>query len=245
MVTHLSPGPGSTPPAQRGSVNSFGAGLVVLGAGRGSAELIDLLDDLPPSARPGSIVVLDDRWSSGGALPAVCGVAVVGPLDRVHDHVARGFRVLSGIAGSTAVQHDGQRRLGTRADLPERLGLTSAMFATFVHPQASVSRRASVGAGVIAYPGAQVHVDACVGDQVLLYPNSVVHHDVSIGAGAILCAGVMLAGHVRIGRGSYLGVGTAVRERVAVGAGCLVGMGSVVVTDVADGAVVYGVPAHG
>jgi sugar O-acyltransferase (sialic acid O-acetyltransferase NeuD family) len=222
---------------------SFGAGLVVLGAGRGSAELIDLLADLPDAAQPREVVVVDDR-ALAGPVDAVCGVPVVGGLDRVAGYVGRGFVVVSGIAGAGAKDAAGKRKLGVRNAIAARLALPREAWATVVHPAAVVSRRAKVGVGVVAYPGAQVHVDAVVGDHVLLYPNAVVHHDVVVDAGAILCAGVICAGHVRVGAGSYLGVGTAVRERVAIGAEALCGMGSVVVADVDAGATVVGVPAR-
>ncbi len=219
--------------------NDFGAGLVVLGAGRGSAELIDLLDAV---AKPAALVVLDDRFPDGGG--QLLGLPIVGGLAKVGDYVARGYRVLSGIAGSTAVDDDGRRCLGTRIDLPQRLALPRSAWASFAHPRASLSARARIGAGVIAYPGAQVHVDAVVADQVLLYPGCVVHHDVVVDEGAILCAGVLLAGHVHVGAGCYLGMGTAVRERTSIGARALIGMGAVVVNDVAAGAAVRGVPAR-
>ena len=218
--------------------NDWGLGLVILGAGRGSAELLDMLD----AVHVPSIVILDDRFAGGGG--DLLGVPVVGGLDQVGAYVARGYRVLSGIAGSTAVDAGGTRRLGTRIDLPARLGLPRSAWASFVHPRATVSTRASVGLGVIAYPGAQVHVGATVADHVLLYPQSVVHHDVVVDEGAILCAGVLLAGHVHVGAGCYVGIGSAVRERVTIGERSLIGMGAVVVGDVVAGSLVRGVPAR-
>ena len=200
----------------------------VLGAGRGSAELIDFLQE----TQGGDVVVLDDRLG----LPDVCGAPVVGTLAEAAAYAGRGHALLSGIANSKV--------MGLRLQIAARTGLPIQAWASFVHPGARVSKHARIEPGSVVYPGACIALQAHIGAHALIYYNAVVHHDVVIGDGVILCAGVMIAGNARVGAGSYLGVGAVVRDGVIIGARALVGMGAVVTRDVPEDAVVKGVPAR-
>jgi sugar O-acyltransferase (sialic acid O-acetyltransferase NeuD family) len=204
--------------------------VALLGAGRGSAELLDLLED---AAKPSSIVVLDDLHPSGPT--EVKGRPVVGRLEAAHKFFGEGYRLALGIANS--------RQLGIRNDLAARLGLPEEAWLTYAHPAATVSADSSLGPGTLVYPGARIAVGARLGRLSLIYYNAVVHHDCLLGDGAVLCAGALLAGGVVVGEGSYLGIGSVVRDGVRIGRRALVGMGAVVLSDVPDGARVAGVPA--
>lgn len=204
--------------------------IVILGAGRGSAELVDLLAG--SSFRP--VAVLDDRWNEG--LAPVSGVAVTGALSDAAAEVARGRRLLLGVANA--------RRPSVRADIDHRLALADPAWATFAHRDTTVARSATVGPGCILYPGVRVATSASLARQVVVYFNAVIHHDAVLGTGVTVCAGVLVSGGVRVGDGAYLGAGCILRDGVSVGRNALVGMGAVVTRDVADGATVAGVPAR-
>jgi sugar O-acyltransferase (sialic acid O-acetyltransferase NeuD family) len=203
----------------------------VLGAGRGSAELVDFLRETRPDA---SISVLDDLHPGGPREAGGC--PVVGRLEAARERVAAGALAALGIANS--------RQPGIRVEIAARLALPEDGWLTLAHPAATVSARASLGAGCVIYPGARVAAGARLGRLALVYYNAVVHHDAVVGEGSVLCAGVLLAGGAVVEDGAYLGIGSVVRDGVRIGRRALVGMGAVVTRDVLPGACVAGVPAR-
>ena len=113
-----------------------------------------------------------------------------------------------------------------------------------VHPSATISGRATLGAGTIVLAGAVVSNDCRLGSGVLLGTNSSLDHDCTVGSYASLGPGAVTGGHVHIGSTTALAVGATVVNAVSLGAHTVVGAGAVVLDDLPDHVVAYGVPAR-
>jgi len=125
----------------------------------------------------------------------------------------------------------------------ELVGLIGGDFATVIHPAASVSPSATIGAGVFIGPGAVVHTNATIGAHATVNSGAIVEHDAVIGENAHLAPGAALGGAVHVGAGSLVGLGARVIPGVHIGDDAVVGAGAVVIRDVAVGACAVGVPA--
>lgn len=112
-----------------------------------------------------------------------------------------------------------------------------------IHPAATVSISASIGAGTVVVAGAVVNADANVGRGAILNTGSSVDHDCDLADFVHLSPGARLAGGVTVGARSWIGIGATVADGITIGSDAIVGAGAAVVSDVPDGARVVGVPA--
>ena len=112
-----------------------------------------------------------------------------------------------------------------------------------VHPAATVSAHATLGAGTLVVASAVVNACAVIGRGGILNTGCGIDHDCTLGDFVHISPGAHLAGGVTIGARSRIGIGAVVREGVTIGADVIVGAGAAVVEDIADGQVMTGVPA--
>ncbi len=131
-----------------------------------------------------------------------------------------------------------------RLALHRRLLAASLPMTSLVHPRASLSGHAVVGAGSVMFASACVNVGAVLGEAVIVNTGATVDHDCVLGDGVHVSPGAHLAGGVRIGDRTWIGIGAVVRQGVVIGADVVVGAGAVVVADVPDGVTVVGNPAR-
>lgn len=115
---------------------------------------------------------------------------------------------------------------------------------TIIHPQAVISRYATIGEGSVVCAGVVVNADAQIGAGAILNTGCSVDHDCFLADAVHISPGARLAGGSKIGTGTWVGIGAVVRQLISVGAYAVVGAGAVVVKDVPDHATVVGVPAQ-
>lgn len=148
--------------------------------------------------------------------------------------------------------------VGTPADLDDalyafgignnqtRIGLLESIpcdLATLIHPSATVSPHAKIGAGSVICAGAIIGPFVTLGQGCIINTGASVDHDCTLHDGVHLSPGARLGGGVTIGACTWIGIGAVVREYKTIGADVMIGAGASVVTDVPDEVRFGGVPA--
>ena len=208
--------------------------VLILGTGGNSIDVLEticLLNRQTDSPEYDVIGFLDDNIELAGEM--ISGIPVIGPLEKA-----------SGFPGALFVNAIGSvNNFSRRAEIIQRCGVKMSDFATIIHPSATVSESATVGAGSVILSGVTVSSHARIGNHVMMLPNAIVSHDSSVGDFTCIAGGVCISGKCRIGASCYLGAGALIKDYVTIGGKSLVGMGSVVIRDVEEGSRIAGNPA--
>ncbi len=122
--------------------------------------------------------------------------------------------------------------------------LPGARWHTAIHPKATVSPFAQVGAGTVIMAGAVVNPGAVIGRHCIVNTTAVVEHDNRIADFVHISVGAKLAGTVTVGEATMVGIGAVVRNNVSICGDCMVGAGAAVVKDITGPGTYAGVPAR-
>jgi len=131
-----------------------------------------------------------------------------------------------------------------RSKVAEYVAARGEQLVTVIHPDASVSRTANIGCGVLVARNAAINPLAIIGDYCIINTGCVVEHECRLGNAVHVAPGAVMAGNVHVGDFSFIGANSVIRQGVQVGKGVLVGMGAAVIRNVADGKTVAGNPAR-
>jgi acetyltransferase-like isoleucine patch superfamily enzyme len=195
--------------------------IVVIGAGLGSTQVIDILA-AGGSKKPVAIVDDDrDRWAA-----QVGGVPVVGGTQQLREHYAENHFDSAVVSISTSVP--------ARTRFRELCGELGIPLANAIDPTARITAEVQLGAGNVVCAFCHFGVGTRIGDNNFLSAyNSFDHHNV-LGSDISTGPGCITSGLVRIGDRARLGTGIFVEPHVELGAGVQVASGAVIVSSVPD-----------
>lgn len=209
--------------------------IIIFGTGGTSRDIADTLEDINSAGNGPEyrcVGFLDDDPSLWGQVQL--GVEVLGPLDS-----AGRFSDCHFVNGIGSPESTWRKKV-----IIAGVGVPLQRFETIVHPSASVSDTARLGAGTVVFQNVTITSRVHIGEHVMILPNAVVSHDAVIGDYTAITGGVCISGGVRVGESCYLGTNSTIIGNVSIGDYSQVGMGSVVLHDVPPNTVVVGNPAR-
>lgn len=115
---------------------------------------------------------------------------------------------------------------------------------TVIHPHATVSPYAQIGAGTVICAQAVVGSFSKVGQGCIVNTSATLDHDCVLEEGVHLAPGAHVAGDVFIGRETWIGIGASVIQGLRIGPNIMVGAGSAVVGDLQQSGLYVGIPAR-
>jgi sugar O-acyltransferase (sialic acid O-acetyltransferase NeuD family) len=197
--------------------------LAIVGAGGHGRVVADCAEDLGWER----IEFFDDNGAAlSGAWP------IVGPTDALFERIDDYDGIVVGF-GTNRLRLDRHRALIGRG----------AAIATLIHPRATVSRHAQVGAGTVVFASAVVNFGAVIGQACIINTGASVDHDDRLEDGVHLSPGARLGGAATIGECSWIGLGASVRDGISIGRNVRIGAGAAVVSGTPDDVLLVGVPA--
>jgi sugar O-acyltransferase (sialic acid O-acetyltransferase NeuD family) len=207
--------------------------LLIVGTGGSSREIVEAIEESNLVQEPWNLLgFLDDDLSL--THQSFYGYPVLGTTSAI-SHFPNAH-VLIGVAND--------RNLFVRRDIVNRLSIDTDRFATFVHPTAWVSKRATIGFGTAILQFSFVSGNVLIGNHAIISQAVQIGHDATVGSYVSISTGISIAGAARVGDGVYIGSGARILPRMKIGAGSLVGAGAVVVNSVPSGVTVFGNPAR-
>ena len=198
--------------------------LVIIGAGGHGKVVADIALKIQKYEE---IVFLDDNQNATECL----GFPIVGTSVEAEQYIDRAdFFVAIGKANH-------------RKAIMDRLEKAGAVFATLIHPNASIGKQVSIGCGTVVMAGAVINSDTLIGKGCIINTCASVDHDCRVGDYVHVSVDTHLCGTVNIGDLTLIGAGATVQNNVTICAGCIISTGAVVIRNIEEKGIYMGVPA--
>lgn len=107
-----------------------------------------------------------------------------------------------------------------------------AVFATVIHPTATLTQFSKYGEGLVMFPQSKLSVNSIVGNFVTIL-SSGIGHDVVIGDYTTVSGACSILRNAKIGRRVFLAANVAISNDIVIGDDAYIGLGSIVMKDVA------------
>jgi len=209
--------------------------IAIVGIGGTSRDIVDALEAQNDRNPTWNIVgFFDDNPELTGQKPL--GYPILGALSSLNRREFDKVSVVIGVAN--------ERQLFVRREISHRIGIGPERYPTIIHPAATISKHAQLGAGTVLLSGAFCSNGVVLGNHVIVLQNTIVGHDSHLADFVSVSANVAIAGGVQVEEGAYLGIACSVLPLRKIGRGALVGSGCVVTRDVPAEAVVFGNPGR-
>lgn len=209
------------------ALQSSASRLLIAGAGGHAKVVVDATRRAGGQGAPQPALIIDDN-------PALQGTEVLGVAVAIHIPAdAIGIFAFHVAIGNNAVR---ERKFGALA--------CELQPASVIHPHASVSESATLGAGSFVAAQAVIGPQAVLGEGCIVNHGAVIDHDCVVGAFCHIAPNATLAGHVRLGQRVLVGAGANILPGVTIGDDCVIGAGAVVLRDITAGTTLAGVPAR-
>lgn len=131
-----------------------------------------------------------------------------------------------------------------RAREAEAGAVGTQRLATVIHPDATVSPYARIGAGCFIAARSVVAPRASLGLGVIVNHGAVVDHDASVGDFSHIAPNAALGGGVQVGKRVLVGAGASVLPGLTICDDATIGAGSVVNAPIGEAGVYAGAPAR-